>query len=117
KTSAQNNFKYNRLPLLVATKAFGMGIDKPNVRYTVHYNIPPSLESFYQEAGRAGRDQQNAYCWLIFSDDNAASADEALEPNIEISRLQEIVSDYNRGDVHRLLWLHQNSFRGIDVEM
>lgn len=48
---AADNFRRNRVPLLVATKAFGMGIDKPNIRYTIHYCIPPSIESFYQEAG------------------------------------------------------------------
>src|SRR5437762_3121967 len=53
----QQRFKHNELRLLVATKAFGMGIDKPNIRFTVHINMPQSIESFYQEAGRAGRDR------------------------------------------------------------
>jgi len=64
----QRKFKDNELSLLVATKAFGMGIDKPNIRYTIHFSMPPSIEAFYQEAGRAGRDKQKAYCLVLYCD-------------------------------------------------
>jgi ATP-dependent DNA helicase RecQ len=63
-------FKRNKTTLLVCTKAFGMGIDKPNIRYTVHLGLPSSIEAFYQEAGRAGRDRKLAECAIILSNDD-----------------------------------------------
>ncbi|MCR5886681.1 DEAD/DEAH box helicase [Hymenobacter sp. J193] len=62
----QTRFVSDQLNLLVATKAFGMGIDKPNVRFTIHYNFPGSIESFVQEAGRAGRDRAYALNYVLF---------------------------------------------------
>jgi len=117
KAEAQAKFKNNDTAVLVATKAFGMGIDKPNVRYTIHYNIPHSLEAFYQEAGRAGRDRQPAICWLLFSDDCNEEANRALAPDAERSVLAAIGEDYGGGDVHRLLWLHKNTYRGFDADL
>ena len=67
KHDAQSEFKENYYTVLCATKAFGMGIDKPNVRYTVHYGIPSSLEALYQEAGRAGRDKKKATCTILYT--------------------------------------------------
>ncbi|MBS1573503.1 MAG: ATP-dependent DNA helicase RecQ [Bacteroidetes bacterium] len=79
----QRKFIDNEQNIMVATKAFGMGIDKPNVRFTVHVNIPASIESFVQEAGRAGRDRKMALSSILFNEQKVAIFNQKFYENLE----------------------------------
>ena len=81
-------FKKNEYPILISTSAFGMGIDKPNIRYTVHYGMPSSLEALYQEAGRAGRDRKLAHCVVIYSEFDPARSNELLNVDRSFTELR-----------------------------
>ncbi len=83
----QEDFQYDRARVMVATNAFGMGIDKSNVRFVIHYNMPLSLEAYYQEAGRAGRDGSRADCILLFSPGDVKTATFLIENSTENEEL------------------------------
>lgn len=121
KQRVTKEFKRNKIPLLVCTKAFGMGIDKPNIRYTIHFGIPPSIESFYQEAGRAGRNRKTAYCCIIVSNDDPERSNKLLNPNTKVEEIAEVIDKKNMSweendDITRVLYFHTNAFRGIAQE-
>jgi ATP-dependent DNA helicase RecQ len=113
-------FKANQTPLLVSTKAFGMGIDKGNIRYVVHYGIPGSIEGYYQEVGRAGRDRRNAWCGLVLIEHDEQRAQRLLSEEIDLEDTRAESGGVSRGDrddITRQLYFHLNSFRGIQNEL
>ncbi|NCU27427.1 ATP-dependent DNA helicase RecQ, partial [Candidatus Nomurabacteria bacterium] len=122
KKSVQKRFMDDELDIMTATKAFGMGINKPNVRYTIHYGMPMSIESFYQEAGRAGRDDKPSDCYIIYepeqpsreldllfmrevSDEELHSAQQAM--NHDLNTIFFLWLSNNKGienDVDEIMW-------------
>lgn len=111
-------FKKNELPVMVATKGFGMGIDKLNIRYVAHYGLPSSIEEYYQEIGRAGRDRNLAQCALLFTEYDVQRNRQLLA--MDASSGQSIVDSIpwpDRDDITNQLWFHFGSFRGVDKEL
>mgnify|MGYP001577178298 FL=1 len=98
--AAQRDFITDKVPVVVATNAFGMGIDKSNVRYVIHHNLTESIEAYYQEAGRAGRDGEPSRCTLLWNESDIVTRRRLLDNDYENERLtpeeQEIVRQSKR---------------------
>ena len=126
KMNAQREFHENKYPILVATKAFGMGVNKTNIRFTIHYGIPGSMESLYQEAGRAGRDGKSATCYVIFSPEIVSREilDKVFGFSTGLRYIRDIMDEMNESDdrgndAFRVLylWLYQQQFLDDELAM
>lgn len=100
---AQRDFVTDRVPVVVATNAFGMGIDKSNVRYVIHHNMPESIEAYYQEAGRAGRDGEPSRCTLLWNESDIVTRRRLLDMDNDNERLTPEERETVRMSKRRLL--------------
>ena len=100
---AQRDFVTDRVPVVVTTNAFGMGIDKSNVRFVIHHNMPESIEAYYQEAGRAGRDGEPSRCTLLWNESDIVTRRRLLDSDYENERLTPEEQEAVRASKRRLL--------------
>jgi ATP-dependent DNA helicase RecQ len=114
----QDRFMSDETPVIVATNAFGMGIDKANVRFVVHYNIPGTIEAYYQEAGRAGRDGVPAECVLLFSSQDKYIQEYFIESAYPERRVVKQVYDYLKSQEDDPVQITQQELRerlGLEI--
>ncbi|MBW6411384.1 DNA helicase RecQ [Clostridium weizhouense] len=121
KENFQEDFLYERLDVIIATNAFGMGIDKSNIRFIVHFTLPQNIECYYQEIGRGGRDGELCNCYLFYSEDDISRVEYIINKSstlsrreIELRKLQSMIDYCNIKKCYRnfILKYFENDFQG-----
>ncbi|EBK2059984.1 ATP-dependent DNA helicase RecQ, partial [Salmonella enterica subsp. enterica serovar Typhi] len=118
KDSIQHRFMEDQVDVMVATKAFGMGIDKPNIGLTLHYGIPGSLESYYQEAGRAGRDKHDSNCVILYNPDHLD--ERKMQSLFGVQTAIDVINTEKsqlKGDLSTQLYFLTLNLKDIEAEM
>ena len=121
KSKILKDFKNDKVPILACTHGFGMGIDKPNIRFTIHTMLPRSLEELYQQCGRAGRDGKEANCVICFVDEDPELADDILNPDQTVLediqyKKSRITNAEPRNDAIRNTYFLTTNFPGRDLD-
>ncbi|GAG44575.1 unnamed protein product, partial [marine sediment metagenome] len=119
----QELFREGIVKTIVATKAFGLGIDKSDVRYVIHYNIPGDLESYFQEAGRAGRDGENSYCIMLYHKSDLSTQQyfihNAFPENKDLEMVAQVIRSQTTKDISHPILVHPEDLSvdaDVDVE-
>ncbi len=121
KQEVQNAFLDGKIRLLSSTKAFGMGVNKRDLRFTVHHDLPWSVEAFYQEAGRAGRDNKDADCFILFDPHDFGDdqyIDAVFAPATTPEQIQEYVDEFKiNSDLRTIFLLWGKNNKGVDADL
>lgn len=115
RSKIQDDWTIGKTPIIVATNAFGMGIDKPDVRIVVHMDLPENLESYFQEAGRAGRDEKNSFAFILFENSDILNLNKRLA--LSFPQIKRIKNVYNALANHLQLAVGSGKYQSFDFDL